>query len=58
MAVLVTGATGEALSIGLATNVPKTGTDYSYERAWARVAWENSVINGVFRGRRASRDRR
>lgn len=39
VAFLVTGTASEALSIGLATNLLKTGTYYVYERAWARVAW-------------------
>lgn len=39
VAFLVTGAASEALSIGLATNLLKTGTYYAYERAWAHVTW-------------------
>lgn len=39
IAFLVTGSAAEALSIGLAANVLKTGTYYAYERAWDRVAW-------------------
>ncbi|WP_122091043.1 DUF2061 domain-containing protein [Halalkalicoccus subterraneus] len=39
VAFLVTGAAGEALSIGVATNLLKTGTYYVYERAWAHVTW-------------------
>lgn len=36
---VVTGNAGDALSIGLVTNVAKTGTYYVYERAWAHVTW-------------------
>jgi len=39
VALFVTGNTGEALSIGLAANVVKTGTYYGYERLWDRVSW-------------------
>lgn len=39
VAFLVTGAVSEALSIGVATNLLKTGTYYAYERAWAHVTW-------------------
>lgn len=39
VAFLVTGTASEALSIGLATNLLKTGTYYVYERAWAHVTW-------------------
>lgn len=35
----VTGNTADALSIGLAANVVKTGTYYCYERAWDRISW-------------------
>lgn len=35
----VTGSTGEALSIGLATNLLKTCTYYGYERVWDHVSW-------------------
>jgi len=34
-----TGDTGDALSIGLVSNVIKTGTYYGYERLWDRVSW-------------------
>ena len=30
---------GAALSIGVATNLLKTGTYFCYERAWDRVEW-------------------
>ena len=39
VAFVVTGNTGEALSIGLVANLVKTGTYYGYERLWDRVAW-------------------
>lgn len=39
IALLVTGSLGEALSIGVATNLLKTVTYYAYERAWAHVTW-------------------
>lgn len=34
-----TGNTGEALSIGVVSNVIKTATYYGYERLWDRVSW-------------------
>ena len=39
VAYLVLGDAGEALSIGVVTNVVKTGTYFLYERAWDRVDW-------------------
>lgn len=39
VALFVTGNTGEALSIGAAANVVKTGTYYGYERLWDRISW-------------------
>lgn len=39
VALVVTGSTGEAVSIGLVTNLLKTGTYYAYERAWDHVTW-------------------
>ncbi|MCU4801944.1 DUF2061 domain-containing protein [Halobacteria archaeon HArc-gm2] len=39
VAFVVTGNTGEALSIGFVANVVKTGTYYGYERLWDRIAW-------------------
>lgn len=39
VALLVTGNVGDALNIGIAANVVKTGTYYTYERLWDRVAW-------------------
>ncbi|WP_248299401.1 DUF2061 domain-containing protein [Halorhabdus amylolytica] len=39
VALAVTGEVDQALSIGLVTNVVKTGTSYGYERRWDRIAW-------------------
>ena len=39
VAFLVVGDAGQALSIGLAANVVKTGTYFGYERLWDRVDW-------------------
>jgi uncharacterized membrane protein len=39
VALFITGDTGAALSIGVASNAIKTGTYYGYERLWDRVAW-------------------
>ncbi|WP_225335438.1 DUF2061 domain-containing protein [Halomicrobium urmianum] len=39
VALAVTGSAGDALEIGLAANVVKTVTYYSYERLWDRVSW-------------------
>ncbi|KYH27918.1 hypothetical protein HAPAU_05930 [Halalkalicoccus paucihalophilus] len=39
VALAVTGSLGEALSIGVATNLLKTVTYYAYERVWAHVTW-------------------
>lgn len=36
---LVVGDLGDAVNIGLLTNVLKTGTYYAYERLWDRVRW-------------------
>ncbi len=36
---LVVGDVGDALNIGIATNLLKTGTYYLYERAWDHVTW-------------------
>lgn len=38
VALLVTGNVGDALNIGIAANVVKTGTYYTYERLWDRVS--------------------
>ena len=35
----IVGDAAAAVSIGLATNVVKTGTYYVYERLWAHVTW-------------------
>ena len=34
-----TGSVGDAVNIGIVTNVAKTGTYYVYERSWDRIAW-------------------
>ena len=39
VAFFVTGNTGAALSIGVASNAIKTGIYYGYERLWDRVSW-------------------
>ena len=39
VALVVVGDIGDALNIGLATNLLKTGTYYAYERLWDRVKW-------------------
>jgi len=39
VAFLVVGDAGQALNIGVAANVLKTGTYYAYERLWDRVDW-------------------
>lgn len=39
VALFVTGDTGQALNIGVAANVMKTGTYYAYDRLWARLSW-------------------
>lgn len=39
VALLITGNVSEALSIGIAANVIKTGTYYGYERLWDRITW-------------------
>lgn len=39
VALAVTGRVEQALSIGVVTNVIKTGTYYAYERGWAHVTW-------------------
>lgn len=39
IAFVVIGDVGDALNIGLAANVLKTGTYYLYERLWDRIAW-------------------
>ena len=36
---LVVGDVGDAVNIGIAANLLKTGTYYLYERAWDRIAW-------------------
>lgn len=39
VAFLVLGDVGQSLSIGIATNLVKTGTYFGYERVWDRVDW-------------------
>lgn len=39
VAFAITGQVGEALRIGVATNLLKTVTYYFYERAWAHITW-------------------
>ncbi|WP_049927513.1 DUF2061 domain-containing protein [Halopiger goleimassiliensis] len=36
---VVTGDVGDALNIGLVTNLLKTGTYYVYERTWDHITW-------------------
>ncbi len=36
---VVVGDVGDALNIGLITNVLKTGTYYVYERTWDHITW-------------------
>lgn len=42
---IVVGDIGDAVNIGIAANILKTGTYYLYERAWDHVVWgvEGSV---------------
>ena len=39
VAFIVVGDVGDAVNIGLVTNVLKTGTYYTYERLWDRISW-------------------
>lgn len=39
VAFLFTENTGDALSIGILSNLIKTGTYYGYERLWDRITW-------------------
>lgn len=39
IALFVTGDLTDALNIGIAANVLKTGTYYGYERLWDRITW-------------------
>jgi len=39
VAFIVVGDVGDAVNIGLVTNVVKTGTYYTYERLWDRISW-------------------
>lgn len=36
---LVVGEMVQAVNIGIATNLVKTGTYYAYERSWDHVRW-------------------
>lgn len=36
---LITGSSADAVSIGVITNVVKTGTYYLYERMWDHITW-------------------
>jgi len=36
---LIVGDVGDAVNIGLVTNVLKTGTYYLYERVWDHITW-------------------
>ncbi len=46
VALAVTGELDQAFSIGLVTNVVKTGTYYGYERLWDRIAWGVEDVSG------------
>ncbi|ELY91877.1 hypothetical protein C483_08799 [Natrialba hulunbeirensis JCM 10989] len=39
VAFLVTGSGSDAVNIGIAANLLKTGTYYGYERLWAHISW-------------------
>ena len=39
VAFLVVGDAGQALTVGVAANLLKTGTYFGYERLWDRVEW-------------------
>jgi uncharacterized membrane protein len=39
VAFVFTQDTGDALGIGLVSNLIKTGTYYGYERLWDRISW-------------------
>ena len=39
VAFFVTGNVSDAINIGIAANILKTGTYYGYERLWAHVSW-------------------
>lgn len=39
VAFLFTGNAGDALSIGLVSNLIKTGAYYGHERLWDRITW-------------------
>lgn len=35
----IAGDAGQALNIGIVATLVKTGTYYTYERLWDRIAW-------------------
>lgn len=39
VALAFTNELGQALNIGIVTNVAKTGTYYVYDRFWDRISW-------------------
>lgn len=39
VALLITNDFDQSLTIGLVTNIAKTGTYYVYERLWDRITW-------------------
>ncbi|WP_435073640.1 DUF2061 domain-containing protein [Halorubrum sp. HHNYT27] len=41
----VVGDVGDAVNIGLITNVVKTATYYGYERLWDHIAWGVAGVN-------------
>ena len=43
VALAVVGDISQAVNIGIATNLLKTGTYYLYERFWDRVSWGVTV---------------
>ncbi|MBP1923166.1 putative membrane protein [Halorubrum alkaliphilum] len=36
---LIVGDVGDAVNIGIVTNLLKTGTYYLYERTWDHITW-------------------
>ncbi len=45
---LVVGDVGDAVNIGIVTNLLKTGTYYLYERTWDHITWG---VSGAGSGR-------
>lgn len=39
VALIITGQMTQAVSIGIVTNLLKTGTYFIYERVWDRIYW-------------------